>query len=83
MSVVAALLAVRLLGHPALSADDVFFLDAGRHVTEEGRLAMGLWGNALGHETLLASYPPLMPLVSAGFRVTAMSKQGWYVVQAP
>jgi len=25
----------------------------------------------------------LMPLVSAGFRVTAMSKQGWYVVQAP
>lgn len=48
-----------------ISQDDAFFLDAARNLLDHGKLSLSIWGNALGHEDFLASYPPLVPAVAA------------------
>jgi hypothetical protein len=61
----AVLIVVRLVVNPILTSDDAFFLDAGFAWMTERRLALPLWGQGLGHATFLASYPPVMPLISS------------------
>jgi hypothetical protein len=54
---------VRILVHNTLTQDDAFFLDAAYQLADTHRLALEIWGNTLGHETLLASYPPIAPAI--------------------